>query len=348
MTMMRPSAILSAVVGAAVCAAGIGLSSAAAGEIQAKQVASNLDNPTGLAVQPETGHVFIASHAGVVRFVPQSGKVVPQVKGYPKPTDIYGKGPKYPIGPLGLDFLDKNHLVVGDGSRPDSEELVRVYEVGARAPRQPIAEGKAKYTLGPIEPSGATAKGEGNFYGVAANGSAIFVTCNGDDTKGWVAKAPVQNGKPGKLELTIATKVATNVDAPVPITYSPDGDTLVIGQMGEINLPGDSLLTFYNPQTGKLKQTLKTGLNDIAGLAYSPKTGKLYATDFSWLDPSRGALYELQVNGNQVKAVKVLDLDKPTALDFDSQGNLYIAVFGTPEEGSDEPSGALLRVGPGL
>ncbi len=50
-----------------------------------------------------------------------------------------------------------------------------------------------------------------------------------------------------------------------------DGASLVVGQMGEMNVPGDSLLCMYDAATGKLQKSLKTGLHDIAGLAYSPK-----------------------------------------------------------------------------
>ena len=67
-----------------------------------------------------------------------------------------------------------------------------------------------------------------------------------------------------------------------------------------------------DPKTGKLKKSLKTGLSDLTGLAYSPKTGKLYATAFSWSAPDKGGLFRLDVNGDQVKAEKILSLDKPT------------------------------------
>jgi DNA-binding beta-propeller fold protein YncE len=203
-------------------------------------------------------------------------------------------------------------------------------------------------TLGPIKASEESAKGEGNFYGVASNGKSIFITCNGDDTKGWIAKSTAAAGKPGALKLSIATKVATEVDAPVPAIFSPYGD-LVVGQMGEVTDPaGDSLLTIYDSETGKLKKTYKTGLNDIAGLAYSPKTGKLYATDYSWRDAKVGGLFRLDITGDTVKATKIASLDKPTACAFDKSGVLYVAVFGTVPEGSTKPAGSLVKFDSGL
>ena len=328
-----------------------------ADEPKPKVLVTNLESPSGLAIHEGTGDVFIASRYGVYRYKPSEKDRAKKIhleiensqndKG--KETDKYGKGPTYPIGPLGLAFMDAEHLVVGDGSRKDGDEYVRVYKIDADdKEHKAYKEDSAVYTLGPIKAGEQSVKGEGNFYGVAVGAGAIFVTCNGDDTKGWIAKSVIADGKPGELIPTIATKVATNVDAPVPITFTPDGSELVVGQSGEINTPGDSLLTFYDPTAGDLKRKLETGLNDLTGLAYSPKTGKLYATDFSWLDSAQGGLYELTVKDGEdkVEVKKIVTLDKPTAIAFDKEGKLYVAVFGTgPEDaGPEEKSPGTLQV----
>ncbi len=314
----------------------------------ARVLARGLDNPTGVAVHPTSGDVYIATHAGVMKYTAgtkKKGATTLAIGGYPNPTDIYGKGPKYAIGPLGVTFTSDGQLVVGDGSRKDGDELIRIYNVDGK---QAIKEGDAACTLGPIKPSDQSAKGEGNFYGVAIGAGALYITCNGDDTKGWVAKAPLSGGKPGALELAIATKVATGTDAPGPITFSPGDKDVVVGQKGEMNVPGDSLLTFYDPKTGKLKKSYKTGLSDVTGLAYSPKTGKLYATDFAWSAPDKGGLFRLDINGDKVTAVKVLSLDKPTGIAFGKDGSLYVATFGSAKKGSKAAPGSLLRVKAGL
>jgi len=314
--------------------------------VTVKTLVTNLENPSGIAIQAGTGHVFVASRYGVYRYDAKGKTVDLEIAGYP--TDIYGKGPMYNIGPLGLAFLDKDHLVVGDGSRPDAEELVRIYKVGDKPVAKWVKEDTAVQTLGPIKASDKSAKGEGNFYGVAVGGGDIFITCNGDDTKGWVAKSVVKDGKAGPLELTIATKEATSVDAPVAITFSPDGKELVIGQMGEMNVANDALLTFYDPKTGKLTKSLKTGLSDIAGLAYSPKTKKLYATDFSWVDTTKGGLFELKIDGDKVTAEKIVSLDKPAAIAFDAEGNLYLTAFGTQGKDPEKSPGSLAIINAGL
>lgn len=325
-------------------------------QAQAKQpgvrgYGAGFDNPSGIAVQPGTGDVFVAERRGVYRLTPQQKKSDADAK-RPKrkfaeingfPTDIYGKGPMYDIGPLGLAFLNEEQLVVGDGSRPDGEELVYVFKVGSEPAKKAQKESAAQHTLGPIPASDQTVKGEGNFYGVAVLDGNIYVTNNGDDTKGWISRAKV-NGTAGPLELFIATKVAVEVDAPVAITTN-DKDELVVGQMGEMTTPGDSLLTFYDAKSGDLKAKYETGLSDIAGLAYSPKTGKLYAADFSWHDPSQGGLFELTVADGKCTATKIISLDKPTALAFDEKGNLFVTAFGTAEEGAKVKPGKVFRVG---
>mgnify|MGYP002623527105 CR=1 FL=1 len=320
----------------------------AADPVTPKVVVTNLENPSGIALHEASGDVFVASRWGVYRYNPPSNIVELAIAGYP--TDVYGKGPKYNIGPLGVAFMNADHLVVGDGSRPDGEELVRVYKVSekAKGKDEPVDEKTAEYTLGPITAGEQSAKGEGNFYGVAAGADGIFITCNGDDTKGWVSRIEIKDGKPTELKPFIATKIATNVDAPVAITYSPDGKQLVIGQMGEVNVPGDSLLTFYDPKSGKLTNSYKTDLSDIAGLAYSPTTGKLYAVDFAWAEPDKGGLFELVIDGDAVKSTKIVGLDKPAALAFDKAGKLYLAVFGSGEENAEKSPGTLQVIDAGL
>lgn len=318
-------------------------------EAKVETVVGGLSNPCGVAVQPETGHVFLSDSAlgRVVRVV--DGKLEDVITGFPK--DVFGKGPFYDIGPLGLVFLDKNTLVVGDGGFKDGEECIRVYTVPEAGKPALNFDKDAKAKSGPLAPAEGLL-GEGNLYGLAATKSAIYVTCNGDDTKGWVAKADLTGSKLGKLERYIATKEAVEVDAPVAITISERGE-IVVGQFGENNKPHDSLLTFYSAKTGMKIMNLETGLYDITALAYSPKTKLLYATDFAWMAESEGGLFRLDAaQGNAataVKAVKIAGLDKPTAMAFAPDGTLYITVIGPKKADENAPKdGKLVKIAPGL
>lgn len=322
---------------------------ATAQDAKLETVLEGLYNPCGIAIQPETGTVFVADsgHGKVVRVVDGAAQDV--IVNFP--LDVYGKGPMYDIGPLGLAFLDKDTLIVGGGSHPDGEEMLSVYTVPA--PGADAVDAKDAVTQMSLEPTDDI-KGEGNFYALAITPTAVYVTCNGDDTKGWVSKATINDGKVGPFERFLATKEAVEVDAPVGITVSPRGE-LVVGQMGEITIPGDSLLTFYN-EDGEMLVNFEMGLSDVTGLAYSPKgepeDRQLYALDFNWIDTTQGGLFQLIGETNEgemsVKTHLIANLDKPTSMAFADDGTLYILVIGTDAEGGSKESGRLLKIGPGL
>ncbi|PQO48180.1 hypothetical protein [Blastopirellula marina] len=321
----------------------------ASAEIKPEVILEGLKCPTGVAVQPETGTVYVAESAAsqVIRVV--DGKAQVAVKDFPQ--DEYGKGPTYRMGPLGVAFLDKDHMVISDGSQKDGEEVVRVYHVDE------IGDGGVSADSGkqtnPLAAEGEM-PGEGNFYAVAVDEDAIYVTSNGDDKKGWIARCPLEKDGLGKLERFIATKESVDVDAPAAIAMSPRRE-IVVGQMGEISDAKDSLLTFYNQKSKDLMLSLPTDLYDIVALAYSPETGRLYALDYSWADPKQGGLYRLDAvrrDGKQaIKATKLLDLDQPTAMAFNADGELFITQFANGDgkvEGTAPATGKLLKIGEGL
>lgn len=300
-------------------------------------VLEGLNNPCGVAIQPETGIVFVADSGNhqVVKVV--DGKAEAVITDFPK--DVYGKGPKVNIGPLGLVFLDKNTLVVGGGGQPDGQELLRVYALPDDGKAIKADAMESSFSLAETE----EIKGEGNFYALAATPTGVYVTCNGDDTKGWVSRADVQGTKLSEFKRFLATKEATEVDAPVGITISPEG-YLVVGQMGEINVPGDSLLTFYDAESGKMLLNLKTDLHDISSVAYS-KRKQLYVLDYAWADSSAGGLFQvLEDNESEtgMKTKKIMALDKPTAMAFDADGSLYITVIGEAKDANSQ--GQLIQI----
>jgi hypothetical protein len=319
--------------------------------VTASERVFNLENPCGVAIHPKTGQVFVSSTVAIYRYLPDetdpSKKINIEIVTDPAKIDVYGKGPEYKIGPLGLGFLEDGRLVVGGGGQKDGEETVRLYKIGDAAPEKSLEESAAEQTIGPIAPGEQSTTGEGNFYAVAVGADAVYYSSNGDDTKGWVLRSELKDGKLGELTMWLATKPLVNVDAPVPITLSPDKSELVVGQGGEVNVPGDSLLTKYDPASGELKFSAPAGgLSDLTGLAYSPKSGKLYATDFAWAETDKGGLFELVIESETVKATKILSLDKPTALAFDKEGRLWVTVFGSKAEDdeSDKSPGKLLLI----
>jgi DNA-binding beta-propeller fold protein YncE len=306
------------------------------------EVVGGLSNPCGVAVQPGTGHVFVSDSAtGRVCRV-NSGKLEDVITSSPK--DVFGKGPFYDIGPLGLVFTsDGKSLIVGDGGYKDGDECIRVFTVPESGKPALNYEKDAAQKVGPIAAADGIV-GEGNLYALALTPTALYVTSNGDDTKGWVLKSDVNGTKLGKLEKWLPTKEMVDVDAPVGIAIDKEGN-VVVGQFGENNKPNDSLLSFYSAKTGKLLMNLETKLYDITALAYSPKTGLLYATDFAWMKTDEGGLYRLDASQAGVKATKLAKLDKPTALAFAPDGTLYITVIGPKAEGENaSKQGKLLKI----
>ena len=87
-----------------------------------------------MAIQPETGHVFVAESGAlkVVRIV--DGESEDVVVGFSK--DYTGKSPIYEIGPLSLLFLDRDTLLIGDGGqeREQSKYMWSKFRNGVSAP----------------------------------------------------------------------------------------------------------------------------------------------------------------------------------------------------------------------
>ncbi len=317
---------------------------ALAADPKVETVLEGLINPCGVAIQPESGIVFVSdSGAGkVVKVV--DGKAIDVIANSPK--DLYGKGPKYEIGPLGIAFFDKSTLVVGDGGFVDGEEFVRVFTL-PEGDKVLDYDADPKTKAGPLEATDDL-KPEGNFYGLAITKTAVYVTSNGDDTKGWLLRLPIEGTKFGKLERWVATKESVDTDAPVGITLSNRGE-LVVGQMGEVNIPNDSQLTFYSATTGKMLMNSPTNLHDITALGYHPQNGLLYALDFAWIEPKDAGLYRIDRSAKEgdsgVKTLKILPLEKPTAMAFAADGSLYVTTIGTPgEEETAAKTGKLLKI----
>ncbi|MDH3717980.1 MAG: hypothetical protein OES79_07645 [Planctomycetota bacterium] len=320
-----------------------------ASDVTVTTLLDGLHNPCGVAVQPGTGDVFV-SDSGQGRILRVVGdRAEPAITGFPRETfgdAASGQQTRFDIGPLGLVFLDQNTLVVGGGGLQHGAELLRMFQVPPRG--KSINVDQMKLALGPIPASDASSSGEGDFFGVAALKKTIYVTCHGDDDKGWVARSLQDEQTWNALRPFTPTKLQTGVDAPAGITISQDGH-LVVAQIGELDVPRDSRLGFYDPVEGDLLTSYATGLHDVVALAYSPRSGRLYALDFAWGQQHKdGGLYRLDAvmrdKKPAVQAVKIVELNHPTALAFASNASLLVTVIGTTEGAADKQTGKLLRI----
>ncbi len=312
-------------------------------QLKVETVLSGLTNPCGVAIQPNTGSVFVSdTGAGqIVRLSATADKSIPVVTGFPQSGDVNNKEPAYGVGPLGLLFLDQNTLVAGEGALHQGDEVVRVFDLPA-GPKT-LTFDDARQKLRPGDDSPSKIKAAGNFFALAQTPTALLVTAHGADGTAWVLFVSLKHDQiSGDLDPMIQAKAVTKIDALMGIAVSKRG-FLVLGPRDENpkstgNKPHDhSLLAFYNAKNGNQLMSLPTGLHDITGLAYSPKSDRLYAVDFAWDDPSAGGLYRLDsatVDGRAgVKAVKMTALDKPSTLAFSPDNVLYVTAFGSlPKE----------------
>jgi hypothetical protein len=305
------------------------------------ELVQNLDRPWSLAVQPETGTMFVSeSGAGrVVQIV--DGELVQVISGFPR--EPLGNDPTLCSGPLGLCFLDKNTLVVGQCGLPPAEDQLRVYDLGKKE-GDPINvdDAVASFSLPPSDDLDSA----GGFLSLAAGERELYAACRGDSAKGWIARTKRNGNQLDLYKRLLSTKELSGVGTPGGLTLSPRGH-LVVGEMGELDAAQDSHLCFYRPEPSALLMKLPVGLYDLAGLAYSEKTGQLYAVDVAWKDAGKGGLYRIVATRSAMKiaaqAERIAPLPRPTALAFDAQGGLCVTLLGeAPGQGK------LVRFAPGL
>lgn len=306
-------------------------------------VVGGLTKPTGIALQPETGVVFVSdSGAGrIVRIA--DGKLEAVIEG--SRTGDSDTANREAVGPLALAFFDRQTLVVGDGGYSAGADCVRIFKLPEEPAKVLAYEADAQTKLGPL-PAKDGNPAVGFFVGLALAKHGLYVTSDGDADHGWVLKSDIRGTKFGELQRTIRTKTDSTVGFPTGIALSSRGE-VVVGLMGAAETPGDSQLAFYSAKTNELLLKLEIGLHDISAIGYSPKTGLLYATDFAYGQPAEGGLYrldsDLSAGRQKIKAAKIARLDRPSALAFDKEGTAYVTVQGSAVEG-EKPAGAVVKV----
>lgn len=316
---------------------------AVAGEAAFDVVAGGLFNPAGIAVQPGTNHLFVADSGNlrVIRIVGEKTEEV--ITGFDKGT--FGEGPGLEIGPLGLVFLDPQTLVVGGGGKNAGDDFVMVFRIPE--PGSPPLNAEADRQFAESLPATEGVPGEGDFFAMVASPTALYVTCNGDDSKAWIARAARTDSELTGLARHIATRELTGAQAPMGLALTPAG-FLAVAQMGTRDQPGDSKLSFFNDKGEKLS-TYGTGLNDLVALAYSPVRKRLFAIDFNFLQPDQGGLYKLvRIRDRndlcEARKVEGVPLVRPTAMAFDPSGDLYVAQLGPTVEGDGPKQGSVIRI----
>ncbi len=304
-----------------------------------EQVVSGLNYPSGVAVQPETGILFVSDSG--------SGQVVRVENGVAKPviTDF----PLTPlplddsvqVGPLGLLFIDRNTLLVGSSHPAGNGAIVRVFKL--MDSQEPVPADAALQTLS-FSQEGVESTAPAFVYSLAANLDTIYVSLIAGDTQGAILRTGRVENSPPTLESFLAASESLQAAHPSGLTISPHG-YLVVGTFGEFDESDDGLLAFVDTVSRKVLMRIETGLHDISAVAYSQRK-QMYALDLAIAKPEDGGLFRIVADGDSPTGValkKVAALTYPSAMAFDSEGSLYVTVSASTDA-SGAPSGSLLKI----
>lgn len=304
------------------------------------KITDGLNNPTSVAIQPETGMIYVADSGNgqVVRV--QDGKVEPMITDFPKET--LGTTPAVNVGPLSIAFINKDNLIVASGGQPAGEDGLRQYALGPAAIK---FDGSIKPPLTLIADPLQSSPAEGNFFGLAVASNAIYVSSQGDQTKGWVNMASRSAGDNiSSLTRHISTVEAVKVSTPLAVSVTPHG-YLVVSNAGELGPAKDSVAAFYEPVSKKMLLKLDLGLSDVCAIAYSPRR-QMYVLDMAWGRPSEGGLYRIIEDKSAASGLKtkmIAKLPHPTAMCFDSDGGLIVTLRGEIDD-KGNTKGLLVRI----
>jgi DNA-binding beta-propeller fold protein YncE len=304
--------------------------------VKAETVVGGLNSPCGVAIQPETGTLFVSDsgEGRICRIV--EGKLEPVIAGSRR--NALALSAKHQVGPLGLLFLDRERLVVGDGGYGEGQDCVRVFKLPAASAEPLNYEDSGLLKLGPLAAEGDF-KATGSFFGLAANKAGLYVTSTGKDHSS-ILKAEIRGTKLGDLTRIDPSPTPSVSQHPTPIVVSMRGE-LVVAETGRPDASDESVLKFYSARTDEPLLSLKTGLHSVTALGYSPKSGLLYATNFASSRSGDGGVYRLDSDSStgelKIKPTRIASLAKPSALAFDKDGNAYVTLFG--DESEEAPHG---------
>ncbi len=297
-------------------------------------ILEDLNNPCGVAIQPGTGMVFVSDSGNGRVFKISEKKPVDVIVDFPvNPFELDGS---LKFGPLGVIFRGRDTLIVGGGGEKDGEDAIMAFDL-TKLGAVPLTPEDAEFNL--TLPADSENPAEGNYFSFDLTRTRMFVTCGGVGDKGWIAVADLADDGISNLRRQIPSSELARVAGPGGLTISPEGH-VVVTQMGSRDTPGDSVLAFYSP-AGELLDKFPTGLNDIVALKYGPRKRRLFALDFSWADPKQGGLYQLIAvdSQNGCKAKLITSLQRPTAMAFDRNGDLYVTICGVDKAVPDDLQG---------
>lgn len=333
------------------------LSATSAEGIAVEPVLIGLNRPVGVAVRPSsTGayEVYVVE-GGAGRIVrarsDQPNASTEVIRGFP--VSVPGKGASEPAG---LMFLDRDRLVVVNrslsGDSTTGSAIARLYEVPADG--KPLAADAMKQHIdlpAGNEPLASDTQGRGCIAMARTRANdhvpdMLLVISPSTLRSGELFKIPARAGTLGELDVFPLIKDRLPTGTPTAIAVSEQG--YVILSFTEGDASRESHLAFVNPIDGSVAMSLSIELPGVSGLAYSTTSpAALYAIASASTEGNERGVYRIDAATEPGKptarAVKLADVNHPTAIAAGPDGTLYVTDLGKSAEASAD-SGQLLKL----
>ncbi len=300
--------------------------------------ASGLINPRGVAFDPATGELLVAS-AGVGGATAQIVKIVDgcpviSVDGLPSAGSVDGEA----IGVADIVYVGDTlyTLVAGGGAGHGNPDVTSgLYKVNADGTTELVFDLEAFISAVPV-PSTPVADDfdvAGNPYSMAvtADGSAILIA---EANSEQIISVDLATG-----DATRAIDLSAEDSVPTGVAVTPEGN-IIVATLGMHMAPGAAAVYEYAPDGTRTE--LATGLTAITGVAVTGE-GHVYVVEMydGASDPMAGPsgrLLEITDGGVEEIATGLL---MPSAVEAGPDGDLYIS---TPAMGAGTPIGSVLKV----
>lgn len=291
---------------------------------QVAELLPDAKSPAAIAVRPggnaERHELFVADGEGHILRVASDA--------LDQPHEVVAGIEQMPVA---LQFLNGRTILVVTADAPP---LLRAYELPDDD--RSLSSDQTKFEIH------STGEFHGRATAITLGPTALFVVGANSDA-GWLLRSRVRSSVPGDLKPFVNTREKGGGSQPACVAISTRG-WVVVGDAGQRDASEDSRLTFYHPTdpAAEAALSIEPGMLDVSAMAYSPQ-GSLFAADVAEADPQRGGVYRVDMDykANSIggKAVRVVPIERPTALAFAPDGTLYVIA----REGANSES-KLLRV----
>lgn len=303
--------------------------SSVAQEIEAETLVEGLNHPSSLAIHPDDATVYVAEFgaARVVKIV--EGKAVEVIKDF-EANSFPGMNANG--GPVALEFMNANKLLVASAGKKDSPVQVQGFDLSEIVEDKTLlaAESKAKLGMGKED---TALKGQINR--MVTGSSSIFLVGQHGDEKAFVASL----GKGVEFPAEMSFLVPENREAKKWL-----GSTLAVtlsqpeGYLAMVENSKDGATLIFFSKEGEENGRFETGLKRVTAIAYGTERGRLYLAD-----SEKGAIYKLIESDNEAgcESQEVYELANITDMRFNADGELLVTTLG---ENVGEDSGKVIKL----